>query len=45
LTGNALENLPSDGTLFFLFNPFAREVVDRFRVRLDTRVGGVRMSG
>jgi methyltransferase family protein len=30
VTGDALENLPVSGTLFFLYNPFSDEVVERF---------------
>jgi hypothetical protein len=34
ITGNAIDQLPPDGTLFFLFNPFTRPVVDQFKDRL-----------
>ena len=34
VTGDALEILPADGTLFFLFHSFDAKVVDRFRARL-----------
>jgi hypothetical protein len=32
--GNALENLPEDGTIFFLFNPFHAPVVEKLKDRL-----------
>jgi SAM-dependent methyltransferase len=32
--GDGIENLPADGTLFFLFNPFGEAVVDRFKHRV-----------
>ena len=34
ITGDAIENLPVDGTLFFVFNPFGRPVVSRFKERI-----------
>jgi hypothetical protein len=34
LTGDAVENLPADGTLFYLYNPFGPLVLARFRDRL-----------
>jgi SAM-dependent methyltransferase len=34
LCGDALELLPADGTLFYLFNPFDADVMERFRDRL-----------
>lgn len=34
ITGDGIENLPADGTLFFLFNPFGEAVVDRFKQRV-----------
>ncbi len=34
IAGDGIENLPADGTLFFLFNPFARSVVNRFKERV-----------
>lgn len=34
--GDALESLPADGTLFFLFNPFDKDVLARFAERLAT---------
>ncbi len=30
IIGDAVENLPADGTVFFLFNPFDRDTVRRF---------------
>lgn len=33
ITGDATEQLPGDGTLFFLFNPFEDWLMDRFRER------------
>jgi len=32
--GNALENIPPDGTLFFLFNPFTAPIVAAFKDRV-----------
>lgn len=34
LTGDAVQNIPLDGTLFWLFNPFGGEVMEAFRDRL-----------
>jgi SAM-dependent methyltransferase len=34
IAGDAIENLPADGSLFFLFNPFARSVANRFKERV-----------
>ena len=34
VTGDGIENLPGDGTLFFLFNPFQESVVNRFKERI-----------
>ena len=34
VSGDGIENLPPDGTLFFLSNPFHRPVVSRFKERL-----------
>ena len=36
VTGDAVENLPQDGTLFFLFNPFDDSIMARFVPRLWT---------
>jgi hypothetical protein len=35
--GNALEHIPGDATIFYLFNPFAPEVMAEFRDRLAER--------
>ncbi len=35
LAGDAVENLPDDGSLFFLFNPFDSEVLARLADRLE----------
>jgi SAM-dependent methyltransferase len=32
--GNALDNIPQDGTLFYLYNPFAEHVMEAFKDRL-----------
>ena len=38
--GDAIELLPADGTLFYLFNPFEADVMERFRDRLaELRAG------
>lgn len=34
ITGDAVQNIPADGTLFFLFNSFGRPVVEAFKQRL-----------
>lgn len=34
ISGDAIENLPQDGTLFFLFNPFDAATLARFKARL-----------
>ena len=40
LCGDAIELLSADGTLFYLFNPFEAEVMERFRDRLaEVRAG------
>ena len=40
LCGDAVELLPADGTLFYLFNPFEADVMERFRDRLvEVRAG------
>ncbi len=36
LTGHVVQNLPIDGTLFYLYNPFDAHVVDAFKNRLLT---------
>ena len=35
ITGGAIENIPSDGTLFYLFNPFGADQMKRFKTRLE----------
>ncbi|HEY7676713.1 MAG TPA: class I SAM-dependent methyltransferase [Candidatus Methylomirabilis sp.] len=39
LTGNALALLPREGTLFFLFNPFAAWLLPRLKERLEVVAG------
>ena len=34
VTGDGIENLPADGSLFFLFNPFRKSVVNRLKERV-----------
>jgi SAM-dependent methyltransferase len=34
VTGDGIENLPADGSLFFLFNPFQKPMVSRFQERI-----------
>ncbi len=34
VTGDGIENLPADGSLFFLYNPFQKSVVSRFKERI-----------
>lgn len=34
LQGDAIGNLPSDGTIFYFYNPFAAEKVEQFEARL-----------
>lgn len=38
LVGDAVESLPTDGTVFFLFNPFGRETMEAFARQLLKRV-------
>lgn len=38
--GDAVEHLPDDGTLFFLFNPFDAETMERFAARLCSAESG-----
>ena len=35
IDGNAIDNLPHDGTVFFLFNPFNAPIVENFKHRLS----------
>jgi hypothetical protein len=34
ISGNVLDNIPPDGTVFYLFNPFNAEVMRRFSLKL-----------
>jgi SAM-dependent methyltransferase len=34
VTGDGIENLPTDGSLFFIYNPFQKSVVSRFKERI-----------
>lgn len=34
IEGNILDNIPEDGTIFYMYNPFARPVVEKFRDRM-----------
>jgi SAM-dependent methyltransferase len=45
IPGDAIENLPECGTLFYVANPFDRDVVQRLKRRLETipRGGGFRV--
>jgi hypothetical protein len=38
VVGDAMEQLPSEGTFFFLYSPFDRAMMVRFRDALRTRV-------
>jgi hypothetical protein len=40
ITGNALEAIPPEGTLFYLYHPFFPEVMERFKRRLLEVVAG-----
>jgi Methyltransferase domain len=35
ISGDALVNLPQDGTIFYLFNPFNEQWVQRFKANVD----------
>ncbi len=35
ITGDAVENLPEDGTIFYLFNPFDEYVMSRFKEAIE----------
>ncbi len=39
LTGDAIQNIPIDGTLFYLYNPFAAHVMEAFKNRLTSLPG------
>jgi ubiquinone/menaquinone biosynthesis C-methylase UbiE len=34
VTGNALDNLPQDGTVFYLYSPFTEQIFSQFKERL-----------
>jgi SAM-dependent methyltransferase len=36
ISGNALNNIPKDATIFYFYNPFSREVVVKFEELLST---------
>ena len=40
ITGNAVEHLPPDGTIFYLYNPFDPPVVNEFRDRMKALFAG-----
>lgn len=35
--GDAIENLPDSGTLFYMYNPFDRDVMQRFKRRVELK--------
>ncbi len=35
IMGDALENIPTDGTIFYLFNPFDERVMVQFRDKME----------
>ena len=37
IEGDAIENLPANGTLYYMFNPFGRELVEALKTKLATR--------
>jgi hypothetical protein len=39
ICGDAFEVLPKDGTIFFIFNPFTREITQRFKEHLEALRG------
>lgn len=39
VAGDAIQNLPADGTLFYLYNPFATQIVSAFKERLMSIFG------
>ena len=39
LVGDALQNIPGDATLFYLYNPFARHVMEQYRDALIESYG------
>jgi len=40
-SGNILDNLPEDATIFYLFNPFCAEVMKRFKEKIEASFGRV----
>lgn len=44
ITGSAVDQLPDDGTLFYMFNPFEAAVVAKLKRRLDA-LGAMREPG
>lgn len=43
IEGDAVDNLPSDGTFFYLYNPFGAEVLRRLREALAQEAGSRRL--
>src|SRR5207248_589759 len=44
ISGDAIENFPADGTIFYLYNPFNEQVLQRFKEKiLNLRAGNVRL--
>ena len=39
IAGDAIQNIPADGTLFYLYNPFAAQVMEAFKNRLMSLFG------
>jgi SAM-dependent methyltransferase len=42
ITGDAAENLPEDGTIFYAFNPFDAAVMSRLKARMEALPNGQR---
>lgn len=42
ITGDAVENLPGDGTIFYAFNPFDAAVMSRLKARMEASLTGER---
>jgi SAM-dependent methyltransferase len=42
LTGDAVDNLPEDGTIFYAFNPFDAAVMSRLKARMEASPVGKR---
>jgi ubiquinone/menaquinone biosynthesis C-methylase UbiE len=34
ISGNAIQNLPNDGTIFYFYNPFSKEIVEQFENKI-----------